>query len=76
MRCTRIGSKSGHSGPKIAVRTVSSPTEEIRRFELQGLPGDSAKSLIWRYVFAVHAGEPFTETLGAALRESSPRMWG
>ncbi|MEV6546859.1 hypothetical protein [Streptomyces sp. NPDC051665] len=29
--------------------------EEIRRFELQGLPGDSAKALIWRYLFAVYA---------------------
>ncbi|MFI5615594.1 P-loop ATPase, Sll1717 family [Amycolatopsis sp. NPDC051903] len=29
--------------------------EELRRFELQGLTGASAKSLIWRYVFAVQA---------------------
>lgn len=29
--------------------------EELRRFELQGLTGATAKSLIWRYVFAVQA---------------------
>lgn len=28
---------------------------ELRRFALQGLNGDTARSLIWRYVFAVHA---------------------
>lgn len=29
--------------------------DELRQFELQGLTGAMAKSLIWRYVFAVHA---------------------
>ncbi|MGW5723436.1 P-loop ATPase, Sll1717 family [Amycolatopsis sp. NPDC003865] len=29
--------------------------EELRRFELQGLTGATAKSLIWRYIFAVQA---------------------
>lgn len=28
---------------------------EIRRFELRGLTGDTARSLAWRYIFAVHA---------------------
>lgn len=46
-------------GAAYAERVLVTPDEaageEIRRFELQGLPGDSAKALIWRYVFAVHA---------------------
>ncbi|MFF7469136.1 P-loop ATPase, Sll1717 family [Streptomyces sp. NPDC008092] len=46
-------------GPGYAGKTLVTPDEvagdEIRRFELQGLPGDSAKALIWRYLFAVHA---------------------
>ncbi|GHJ37298.1 hypothetical protein Sm713_29070 [Streptomyces sp. TS71-3] len=28
---------------------------ELRRFELQGLTGDTARSLVWRYICAVHA---------------------
>lgn len=44
-----------HNGEKILVTPDEAAGEEIRRFELQGLPGDSAKALIWRYVFAVHA---------------------
>ncbi|MFJ6123960.1 P-loop ATPase, Sll1717 family [Streptomyces griseoviridis] len=38
--------------------------DEIRRFELQGLTADTAKSLIWRYVFAVHAAKHITEHAG------------
>ncbi|MFH8465463.1 P-loop ATPase, Sll1717 family [Streptomyces sp. NPDC017991] len=45
----------GHRGGKILVTPDEAAGEEIRRFELQGLPGDSARALIWRYVFAVHA---------------------
>ncbi|MGW1284130.1 P-loop ATPase, Sll1717 family [Streptomyces sp. NPDC002586] len=45
------------AGPagKLLVTPDETAGEAIRRFELQGLPGDSAKALIWRYVFAVHA---------------------
>lgn len=35
--------------------------DEIRRFELQGLTADTAKSLIWRYIFAVHAARYVTD---------------
>ncbi|WP_327136735.1 hypothetical protein OG585_09145 [Streptomyces sp. NBC_01340] len=45
----------GHRGGKVLVTPDEAAGEEIRRFELQGLPGDSAKALIWRYVLAVHA---------------------
>jgi len=47
--------EGGHRGGKVLVTPDEAAGEEIRRFELQGLPGDSAKALIWRYVFAVHA---------------------
>ncbi|AYC39450.1 P-loop ATPase, Sll1717 family [Streptomyces griseorubiginosus] len=47
--------EGGHQGGKVLVTPDEAAGEEIRRFELQGLPGDSAKALIWRYVFAVHA---------------------
>jgi hypothetical protein len=46
---------------KVLVTPDEAPGEEIRRFELQGLPGDSAKALIWRYVFAVHAARYLVE---------------
>ncbi|GAB2927350.1 P-loop ATPase, Sll1717 family [Streptomyces mayteni] len=44
-----------HPGGKILITPDDAAGDEIRRFELQGLAADSAKSLIWRYVFAVHA---------------------
>ncbi|MBE8476922.1 P-loop ATPase, Sll1717 family [Streptomyces justiciae] len=53
--CMRLMSDGGHDGDKILITPDEAAGEEIRRFELQGLPGDSAKELIWRYVFAVHA---------------------
>ncbi|MEU9396902.1 hypothetical protein AB0D86_43795 [Streptomyces sp. NPDC048324] len=55
--CMRLMSdgEDGHPGGKVLVTPDEAAGEEIRRFELQGLPGDSAKALIWRYVFAVHA---------------------
>jgi hypothetical protein len=46
---------------KVLVTPDEAPGEEIRRFGLQGLPGDSAKALIWRYVFAVHAARYLVE---------------
>lgn len=53
--CMRMMADAGHGGGKVLVTPDEAAGEEIRRFELQGLPGDSAKALIWRYVFAVHA---------------------
>ncbi|MFI0968084.1 P-loop ATPase, Sll1717 family [Streptomyces sp. NPDC021080] len=53
--CMRLMSDVGHGSGKVLVTPDEAAGEEIRRFELQGLPGDSAKALIWRYVFAVHA---------------------
>ena len=53
--------EGGHKGGKVLVTPDEAAGEEIRRFELQGLPGDSAKALIWRYVFAVHAARHLVE---------------
>ncbi|MGW0825553.1 P-loop ATPase, Sll1717 family [Streptomyces sp. NPDC002845] len=53
--CMQLMADGGHDGGKALVTPDEAAGEEIRRFELQGLPGDSAKALIWRYVFAVHA---------------------
>jgi len=54
--CMQLMADGGeqHAG-RVLVTPDEAAGEEIRRFELQGLPGDSAKALIWRYVFAVHA---------------------
>ncbi|MCX5361723.1 hypothetical protein OG864_23720 [Streptomyces sp. NBC_00124] len=53
--CMRLMADAGHDGGTVLITPDEAAGEEIRRFELQGLPGDSAKALIWRYVFAVHA---------------------
>ncbi|MFD7287936.1 P-loop ATPase, Sll1717 family [Streptomyces sp. NPDC059863] len=53
--CMRLMADGVHPGGKVLITPDDAAGDEIRRFELQGLPGDSAKSLIWRYVFAVNA---------------------
>ncbi|WP_369231190.1 hypothetical protein AB5J56_07230 [Streptomyces sp. R21] len=53
--CMHLMANGAHPGGKALITPDDAAGDEIRRFELQGLPGDSAKSLIWRYVFAVHA---------------------
>ncbi|MCX4963592.1 hypothetical protein OHA98_01920 [Streptomyces sp. NBC_00654] len=53
--CMRLAADGTHHTGKALITPDEAAGEEIRRFELQGLPGDSAKALIWRYVFAVHA---------------------
>ncbi|MGI5456830.1 P-loop ATPase, Sll1717 family [Streptomyces sp. CA-249302] len=50
-----MADSEGYYAGRVLVTPDEAAGEEIRRFELQGLPGDSAKALIWRYVFAVHA---------------------
>ncbi|MET8829984.1 hypothetical protein ABZX40_30810 [Streptomyces sp. NPDC004610] len=53
--CMQLLADGVHPDGKILITPDETAGEEIRRFELQGLPGDTAKALIWRYVFAVHA---------------------
>ncbi|MBB5907898.1 P-loop ATPase, Sll1717 family [Actinoalloteichus hymeniacidonis] len=38
--------------------------EELRRFELDGLTAPSAKALLWRYVFAIHAARHVVQHAG------------
>ncbi|WP_306309952.1 P-loop ATPase, Sll1717 family [Streptomyces lasiicapitis] len=56
------GGRAGGSqaGGALLITPDDAAGDEIRRFELQGLAGDTAKSLIWRYVFAVHAARHLT----------------
>lgn len=44
-----------NSDSTVLVTPDDAAGDEIRRFELQGLTGDTAKSLIWRYAFAIQA---------------------
>ncbi|MEU9988889.1 hypothetical protein AB0E10_19235 [Streptomyces sp. NPDC048045] len=58
--CMQLMADGAQLAGKALVTPDETAGEEIRRFELQGLPGDSAKALIWRYVFAVHAARHLT----------------
>ncbi|NGO74970.1 hypothetical protein G6045_04600 [Streptomyces sp. YC504] len=58
--CVHLGAEGGHAGASVTITPDDAAGDEIRRFELQGLTGDTAKSLIWRYVFAVHAARHLT----------------
>ncbi|MFI5707163.1 P-loop ATPase, Sll1717 family [Kribbella sp. NPDC051620] len=51
--CLRLAAE--HAGGTIFITPDDALGSEIRRFELQGLTGDTAKALVWRYIFAVHA---------------------
>ncbi|AZM56335.1 hypothetical protein DMA15_30190 [Streptomyces sp. WAC 01529] len=52
--CMRLTTDGEHAGDTVLLTPDDAAGDEIRRFELQGLTGRSSKSLIWRYVFAVH----------------------
>ncbi|WP_224276770.1 P-loop ATPase, Sll1717 family [Streptomyces sp. LS1784] len=58
--CHQLATAEGHQGPSILITPDDAAGDEIRRFELQGVTDDTAKSLIWRYVFAVHAARHLT----------------
>lgn len=47
----------GYPGSTALITPDDAAGDEIRRFELQGLTADTAKSLIWRYVFAIQAAQ-------------------
>jgi hypothetical protein len=53
--CRQLAAEGGYPGSTALITPDDAAGDEIRRFELQGVTGDTAKSLIWRYVFAVHA---------------------
>ncbi|MDL5203056.1 hypothetical protein [Streptomyces sp. ALI-76-A] len=58
--CMQLTADGGRHAGTVLVTPDEAAGEQIRRFELQGLPGDSAKALIWRYLFAVHAARHLT----------------
>ena len=53
--CMRLTMDGVQAGGASLITPDDAAGDEIRRFELQGLTGETAKSLIWRYVFAVQA---------------------
>ncbi|MEU5596340.1 hypothetical protein [Streptomyces sp. NPDC020298] len=58
--CRQLATARGHPGASVLITPDDAAGDEIRRFELQGVTADTAKSLIWRYVFAVHAARHLT----------------
>lgn len=46
---------AGYGGATALITPDDAAGDEIRRFELQGVTADTAKSLIWRYTFALQA---------------------
>ncbi|MGW7244309.1 P-loop ATPase, Sll1717 family [Streptomyces sp. NPDC054804] len=64
--CRQLAAPDGHPGTAVLITPDDAAGDEIRRFELQGVSGDTAKSLIWRYVFAVHAARYLCEHARAA----------
>ncbi|MEU1401574.1 hypothetical protein ABZ471_04260 [Streptomyces sp. NPDC005728] len=69
--CMQLTADGVHSGGKALITPDETAGEELRRFELQGLPRDSAKALIWRYVFAVHTARHLVAHAGDAHRGRS-----
>ncbi|MFJ3762857.1 P-loop ATPase, Sll1717 family [Streptomyces sp. NPDC090080] len=53
--CAQLAHGGVHPGPTAPIAPDDAAGDEIRRFDLQGLTSDTAKSLVWRYLFAVHA---------------------
>ncbi|WP_226967015.1 P-loop NTPase family protein [Streptomyces phaeolivaceus] len=47
--CMQLTADGAALAGRVLVTPDEAAGEEIRRFELQGLPGDSAKALIWRW---------------------------
>ncbi|MGW1296107.1 P-loop ATPase, Sll1717 family [Streptomyces sp. NPDC002533] len=64
--CRHLAGPDGHPGASVLIAPDDAAGDEIRRFELQGLTPDTAKSLIWRYLFAVHAARHLTGHARAA----------
>jgi hypothetical protein len=64
----RIAAEHAHPGGAIFITPDDALGSEIRRFELQGLTGDTARSLVWRYIFAVHAARQLVANARRARR--------
>jgi hypothetical protein len=53
--CRWLALEQGHGYAATVVTPDDAAGDEIRRFELQGVNPGTAKSLVWRYVFAIQA---------------------
>ena len=58
--CMRLSMGGVRRGATILVTPDDAAGSEIRRFELQGLTNETAKSIVWRYVFAVQIARYIT----------------
>ncbi|MET8786180.1 helix-turn-helix domain-containing protein [Streptomyces sp. NPDC004589] len=74
--CRRLAAPDGHPGACVLITPDDAAGDEIRRFELQGVTADTAKSLIWRYVLAVHAARHLALHVRAAHGRRSSRAVG
>jgi hypothetical protein len=59
--CVRLTMDGVRHGATILITPDDAAGSEIRRFELQGLTNETAKSVVWRYVFAVQAARYITD---------------
>jgi MoxR-like ATPase len=59
--CMQLATQANLNSGIALITPDDAAGEELRRFELQGLPLQAAKSLIWRYVFAVQAARYLVE---------------
>ncbi|CAG6394085.1 conserved hypothetical protein [Actinacidiphila cocklensis] len=74
--CAQLANGGLYPGPTAEIMPDSAAGDEIRRFDLQGITSDTAKSLIWRYLFAVQAARYVVEHARArhsrSLRQPAP----
>nr|WP_052479237.1 hypothetical protein [Kibdelosporangium sp. MJ126-NF4]CEL23096.1 hypothetical protein [Kibdelosporangium sp. MJ126-NF4]CTQ90233.1 hypothetical protein [Kibdelosporangium sp. MJ126-NF4] len=66
--CMRIAAEDTNPNNTILITPDDALGSEIRRFELQGLTGDTARSLVWRYMFAVRAAQYLVSNARRARR--------
>ena len=59
--CMRLTIDGVRRGATVLITPDDAAGSEIRRFELQGLTNETAKSVVWRYVFAVQAARHITD---------------
>ncbi len=67
---------AAENSPQFAAALVTPDglsAESIRRFEPKGIPPESAKALLWRYVLAVQVGKYIVAHAKAAHRMPRPR---
>jgi len=71
--CVRLTMDGVRRGATTLITPDDAAGSEIRRFELQGLTNETAKSVVWRYVFAVQAARHITDHAKAAHGRRPPR---